>query len=94
MRSVVIMDNASIHHVDGVRDIIENQAKARLVFLPPYSPDLNPLEEVFSQVKRVMKQNHSLFQVTSLPRVLLCLAFCSVTKEDCAKYIAHSGYTE
>ena len=93
VRSVVIMDNASIHHIDGVKDVIENQASARLLFLPPYSPDLNPLEEVFSQVKKIMKQNHSLFQVTSLPRVLLCLAFSSVTKEDCTSYIAHSGYT-
>ena len=47
--SVVIMDNASIHHVDGVTDLIEIQAGARLLFLPPYySLDL---KEVFSQVK-------------------------------------------
>lgn len=90
--SVVIMDNASIHNVSGVRDIIENQIGARLLFLPPYSPDLNPLEEVFAQVKKIMKQNHSLFQVTSIPRILLWLAFSSVTKEDCENYIAHSGY--
>ena len=48
--SVVILDNASIHHVDGVVDLIENQVGAKLLFLPPYSPDLNPLEEIFSQV--------------------------------------------
>ena len=90
--SVVIMDNASIHHVDGVQNLIENQAGARLIFLPPYSPDLNPLEEAFSQVKKIMKQNDTLFQVSSAPRVLLCLAFGAVTKEDCAGYIAHSGY--
>ena len=48
--SVVILDNASIHHVDQVVDLIENTG-ARLLFLPPYSPDLNPLEEVFSKVK-------------------------------------------
>ena len=45
--SVVIMDNASIHHTEGVADLIENQAGARLIYLPPYSPDLNPAEEVF-----------------------------------------------
>ncbi len=44
--SVVIVDNASIHHVGGVVDLIENQAGAWLLFLPPYSPDLNPAEEV------------------------------------------------
>lgn len=90
--SVVIMDNASIHHVEGVIDLIENQAGARLIFLPPYSPDLNPSEEVFSQVKSIMKQNDALFQATSAPRALLTLAFGMVTKEDCVKFITHSGY--
>lgn len=46
--SVVILNNASIHHVNGVVNPIETQARARLLFLPPYSPDLNPLEEAFS----------------------------------------------
>ena len=40
------MDNASIHHVEAVKDLIENQAGAKQIFLPPYSPDLNPVEEV------------------------------------------------
>ncbi len=48
--SVVIMDNASIHHVEGVTDLIEVQAGAWLILLPPYSPDLNPIEEIFSRV--------------------------------------------
>lgn len=69
--SVVIMDNASIHHTEGVADLIENQAGARLIYLPPYSPDLNPAEEVFSQVKSIMKQNDQLFQVTNTPRIFL-----------------------
>ena len=90
--SVVIMDNAAIHHVEGVADLIENQAGARLIYLPPYSPDLNPLEEVFSQVKSIMKQNDSLFQVSSVPRVLLTMAFAMVSKEDCLGYISHAGY--
>ena len=52
----VIMDNASIHHVEGVRDLIEVQAGAKLLFLSPYSPDLMPVEDIFSQVKSLMKQ--------------------------------------
>lgn len=93
--SVIIMDNASIHHVDEVVDIIENQLKARLLFLPPYSPDLNPAEEVFSKVKSIMKQNDSLLQACSHDemRVFLTMAFGMVTEEDCNSYIAHSGYT-
>ena len=85
-QSIIIMDNASIHHVEGVVDLIENQAGAKLIFLPPYSPDLNPAEEVFSQVKSIMKQNDRLFQVTSAPRALLAVIFGMVSKEDCIEY--------
>ena len=90
--SVVIMDNASIHHVDGVTDLIENQIGAKLLFLPPYSPDLNPAEEVFSKIKGIMKQNDALFQACNAPRVFLAMAFGMVTKEDCCSFITHSGY--
>ena len=90
--SVVIMDNASIHHVEGVIDLIENQVGARLLFLPPYSPDLNPVEEVFSKVKALMKQNDNLFQACSDTRVLLTMAFGMVTKQDCISFITHSGF--
>ena len=85
------MDNASIHHVQGVTDLIENHG-AKLFFLPPYSPDLNPLEEVFSQVESIMKQNDSLFQSCMESRLLLSVAFGMVTAEDCSAYITHSGY--
>ena len=91
--SVIIMDNASIHHVQAVTDLIENQMGARLLFLPPYSPDLNPAEEVFSKVKYIMKQNQDVFQACSEVRVLLATAFSMVTQEDCTSYIQHSGYT-
>lgn len=90
--SVVILDNASIHHVENVVDLIENQFGARLLFLPPYSPDLNPLEEVFAQVKTIMKKNCTLFQSFSFPRVLLTAAFSMVTAQDCKSYVIHSGY--
>ena len=91
--SVVIMDNASIHHVHGVIDLIESQG-ARLIFLPSYSPNLNPMEEVFSKVKSIMKENHSIFQSCTETRVLLTMEFNMVTKEDCISYISHSGYQQ
>lgn len=90
--SVVVMDNASIHHVEGIKDLIENQANARLIFLPPYSPDLNPLEEVFSQVKNIMKENFQIFESSSAPRALLAMMFGMVTQDNCLSYIKHSGY--
>ena len=92
--SVVIMDNASIHHVHGVVDLIESQG-ARLIFLPPYSPDLNPLEEVFSKVKSITKENHPcIFQSCTETRKLLTMEFNMVTKEDRISYISHSGYQQ
>ena len=47
------MDNASIHHVEEVEHLFETFG-AKLVFLPPYSPDLNPVEGVFSQAKSIV----------------------------------------
>ena len=88
----MIMDNASIHHVENVVDLIENQIGARLLFLPSYSPDLNPVEEVFSQFKTTMKQNDTLFQSCTAPRVFLAMAFNMVTQDNCNSYITHAGY--
>jgi len=51
--SIVIMDNCSIHHVQEVEDVIQ-QSGILLLFLPPYSPDLNPVEEAFSYIKGYM----------------------------------------
>ena len=90
--SVVILDNASIHHVGAISEIVEEEAGARLLFLPPYSPDLNPLEEVFSKVKGIMKSNDNLFQASCMPRALLTLAFGMVTEQDCYSYVTHAGY--
>jgi len=51
---VVIMDNLSSHKRHHTRELIEG-AGAELVFLPPYSPDLNPIEMVFSKIKRLLR---------------------------------------
>ena len=53
-RSVVVMDNASIHHVQQVTTLIQNTG-AILHYLPAYSPDYNPLEESFSKVKAFLR---------------------------------------
>lgn len=89
--SVVIMDNASIHHVSDVVALIQNVG-ARLVFLPPYSPDLNPLEPVFGKVKSILKENDIIFQACSSPKALLAMAFGMITAEDCTNYAKHCGY--
>ena len=54
--SVLIMDNAAIHRVDGIREMIEARG-SRLIYLPAYSPDLNPIEEAFSSIKAWLRAN-------------------------------------
>ena len=51
---VVVMDNLAAHKVDGVRDLIQG-AGAELRYLPPYSPDFNPIEKCWSKVKQLLR---------------------------------------
>ena len=87
-RSVVILDNASIHHVEQVEDLT---AGSKLIYLPPYSPDLNPVEGVFSQIKSIIKSNDQLFQVCSAPLALIAMAFGMVSTQDCIRRVSNSG---
>ncbi len=52
---VVVMDNLSAHKGGRVRELVEGRG-CELVYLPPYSPDLNPIEEAFSKVKGLMRR--------------------------------------
>ena len=90
-KSVVVLDNASIHHVTPVIETIRSVG-AIVRFLPAYSPDMNPIENVFGEVKQYLQANESAFQVTSSPKTILMSAFLSVTKENCKSYISHCGY--
>ena len=90
-RSVVVMDNASIHHVDRVVSTIQ-QTGALVRFLPPYSPDLNPIEEVFAKVKSYLKANEVPYNVTSSLNLSIIMGFCTVSSDDCIGYIQHAGY--
>ena len=90
--SVVIMDNASIDHVEQVSDLVGRRAGARLCFLSLYSPDLNPCEEVFSQIKNMMSDLHDLFEVATEPRPILATLLGSISADDWHGYITHCGY--
>ena len=85
--SVVILDNCSIHHVPEVAKSIQDVG-AILVYLPPYSMDLNPIEELFSKVKKVMKSSD--MDQNDIETLLLA-SFASVTTEDCIGWIRHTG---
>ena len=85
------MDNASIHHVDQVSTLIQATG-AILRFLPPYSPDFNPLKESFAKLKAFVKSNELAFCATMSPRLLIAMGFNTITTQDCLGYITHAGY--
>ena len=89
-RSVLVLDNASIHHVDDVIDRIQSTG-ALIQFLPPYSPDFNPIEETFSKVKSVLKAHESAWEDMDTETAVLA-AFSTVTPADCQAWISHCGY--
>ena len=65
--SVVIMDNASIHHVNEVvENLMIQRVGAMVIFLLPYSPDYNPIEEAFSKVKTLVKEYESNLEMDSM----------------------------
>lgn len=89
-RSAVVLDNASIHQVAGVADHIQATG-ALLYYLPPYSPDLNPIEHAFSKVKSMLKMNE--FNWSDLDtETAIIAAFNTITVEDCQGWISHCGY--
>ena len=86
---VVIMDNLRSHKVKGVREAIE-AAGASLMFIPPYSPDLNPIEQAFAKLKALLRAK-KLRTVEALWKALGSLVDC-FTPEECANFLRHAGY--
>ena len=58
-KSIVIIDNCAIHHVSEVTQLLED-AGILVLFLPPYSPDLNPIEETFSSIKYFLQDHDTI----------------------------------
>jgi transposase len=86
---IVIMDNLRSHKVAGVREAIE-AAGATLLFIPPYSPDLNPIEMAFAKLKALLRAK-AIRTVEALWNTLGTLVGCFTPKE-CANFFRHDGY--
>lgn len=86
---IVVMDNLPTHKVSGIRETIE-AAGAHLVYLPPYSPDLNPIEEMWSKIKAILRKVKARSQNTLL--LAIPDAFQLVCLDDIAGWFTHSGY--
>ena len=92
-RSIVFLDNASIHHVSHAVSLIQSVG-ALVHFLPPYSPDLNPIEELFSKIKAVLKENDEAIEWigAACATDIVQAAFSLVTADDCFGWFHHAGY--
>lgn len=86
---IVVMDNLGSHKGKAVRKAIRG-AGAHLLFLPPYSPDLNPIEMMFSKIKNAMRKARKRTVEATWKQVGKVLETVSAT--ECRNYIRHCGY--
>jgi transposase len=86
---VVVLDGLGAHRTDKVRELIEER-EAELLFLPSYSPDLNPIEEAFSKIKNLVRKAGARTRQALVEAI--ALAISSLTLEDVAGWFAHCGY--
>ena len=87
---IVIMDNMSSHKVSGVKDLIE-AAGAQVKYLPPYSPDFNPVENMWSKVKNELRKASS----TKTEQLMKATdkALNKITQFDAEGWFGHCGYS-
>ena len=87
--SVVVLDNCSIHHT--TESLTELQQYGSLIhFLPPYSPDYNPIENIFAKVKRSIKLLEAFDSCTDIESIIL-QGFATITQDDCTNAILSLG---
>ena len=86
---VVVMDNLGAHRPKRIRELIEARG-AELVFVPSYSPDLNPIEQAFSKIKNILRKLGARTHEALLEAMEEAL--CKVTPTDAAGWFDHCGY--
>lgn len=86
---IVVMDNLTAHKGDRIRELIES-AGCELLYLPPYSPDLNPIEEAFSKIKGLLRKARA----RSWEALIEALgrALKAITSRDARGFFEHCGY--
>ena len=87
--SVLIMDNMKSHHAKAVKNLLDS-SEIRYIYLPPYSPDLNPIEKLWSKVKAFLRKFKAR-TLDALPNAIQN-AFHSVTISDCSGWFRFCGY--
>ena len=86
---VVVMDNVATHKVSGIREAI-TAAGASLLYLPSYSPDLNPIEQLFAKLKALLRKAAARSRETLWATIATVLD--AITPAECRNYLANSGY--
>lgn len=86
---VVVLDGLGAHRTEKVRELVQARG-AQLLFLPSYSPDLNPIEEAFSKIKGIVRKVGARSREVLIEAIEVALA--AVTPEDAAGWFAHAGY--
>ena len=86
---VVVLDGLGAHRTARVREFIEGRG-AELLFLPSYSPDLNPIEEAFSKIKNIVRKAGA--RTREALDEVMGEALWAVTLEDVAGWFSHCGY--
>ena len=86
---IVVMDNMRSHHVKAVREILEAKGM-KVLYLPPYSPDLNPIEKMWSKMKAILRC-WKIRSLDLLPDAILKALSC-VSPLDCSHWFAASDY--
>jgi len=86
---IVVMDNLPAHKVSGVREMIEARG-ARLLYLPPYSPDFNPIEQAFAKLKALLRKAAA--RTLDALETAIAAALDAFAPDECANYFTASGY--
>jgi transposase len=86
---VVVLDGLGAHRTDKVRELVEARG-AELLFLPSYSPDLNPIEEALSKIKNIVRKAQARTREALVEAISRALS--TITLEDVAGWFAHCGY--